>query len=130
MILPVTLSAFAAAAILTLWMMIRCGKVRVTGKVLHGDGGNALLAQRMRAQLNFVESAPFILGMFALIESAGKGGAWLPWVAGLYVVARIAHVFGMDRNDANIMRGAGVMITMLMLAGLAIYCGLIAARVV
>ena len=129
MIMPVTLSAFAAAAFLTMWMMIRCGRVRMSAKILHGDGGDALLTQRMRAQLNFVESAPFILGMIALVEASGKGGMWLPWVAAIYIIARISHVFGMDRADANPMRAGGVMVTMLTLAGLAIYCVLIAAGV-
>lgn len=130
MIMPVTLSAVAAAAILTLWMMIRCGKVRMAKKILHGDGGDGLMNQRMRAQLNFVESAPFILGMIALIEAAGKGGMWLPYVAALYVIARIAHVFGMDRTDTNPLRASGVAVTALLLVGLAIYCVLIASRIV
>jgi uncharacterized membrane protein YecN with MAPEG domain len=68
--------------------------------------------------------------MIALIEAAGKGGAWLPYLAAIYILARISHVFGMDRTDANPLRAGGVMVTMLLLVGLAIYCVLIAARIV
>ncbi|MFV0643204.1 MAG: MAPEG family protein [Sphingomonadaceae bacterium] len=130
MILPVTLSASAAAAFLTIWLMIRCGRVRMQRKILHGDGGDDLLARRMRAQLNFVESAPFILALIAGIELAGKGGLWLSVVAGLWVIARVLHPFGMDRTTENYLRASGVIITALTLAGLAIYASLVASGMV
>lgn len=129
MILPVTLSLAAACAVITLWLMVRCVQLRVSRKVLHGDGGEPALARRMRAQLNFIESAPFVLVMVAAVEFAGKGGQWLGWLAGIYVIGRILHPFGMDSESENWMRGAGVAITMLVLLGLALYCGLIAARI-
>ncbi|MBD3730405.1 MAG: MAPEG family protein [Sphingomonadales bacterium] len=129
MILPVTLSLAAACAVLTLWLMLRCGQVRVKKEILHGDGGDGQLSRRMRAQLNFVESAPFVVALVGLVELAGKGGRWLAIVAAIYVAARIAHVFGMERQDTNMLRGAGVGITMLTLLGLAIYAALITAGI-
>ena len=58
-ILPVTLSAVAAAAIINIWLSIRVGQMRGKLKVVHGDDGGGPLTRRMRAQLNFVENTPF-----------------------------------------------------------------------
>jgi hypothetical protein len=128
MILPISLSMAAAAAILALWLAIRVGRVRRAEKIPHGDGGHPVMAKRMRAQINYVESAPFVLVLVALIELSGRGGSWLAFVAGAFVLARIAHAFGMDNdNAANPLRAAGIGITMLTLIGLGIYAALIAA---
>ncbi|MCP5396595.1 MAG: MAPEG family protein [Sphingomonadaceae bacterium] len=129
MLLPVTMSLAAACALITFWLMMRCGQTRVQRKILHGDGGDPLMMQRMRAQLNFVESAPFVLALVALVELADKGGKWLPFVAGIYVIGRILHPLGMDRADSNWLRGAGVGITMLTLVGMAVYAALVGAGV-
>lgn len=128
-LLPVTLCAGAAAAILTMWMMMRTGKLRGQTKILHGDGGDPALIRRMRAQLNFVESAPFILLLIAVIELSGKGGQWLAYVAAIYILGRVAHALGMDAESVSKLRMAGVIITMLTLLGLAVVAVLIAAKV-
>ena len=129
-VLPVTLSTLAAAAILTIWLMARTGRVRAKSGVVHGDGGNPQLTRRMRAQLNFVESAPFILLLIAAIELSGRGGLWLSIVAGLYIVGRVCHALGMDGEEVTKLRGVGVAVTMLTLLGLAVYAALIAGGVV
>ncbi|MXO90724.1 MAPEG family protein [Pontixanthobacter aquaemixtae] len=129
MILPVTLCTAAAMAVLTIWLMVRIGKLRGQEKILHGDGGNPGLIRRMRAQLNFVESAPFVLALAAGIEITGKGGQWLAYVAGIYILGRVAHAIGMDAETAAKTRVAGVVITLLTLLGLAIVAVLIAAGV-
>ena len=76
MILQTTLSLAAAAAIINIWISMRIGKVRMADRVIHGDGGNALLQQRMRAHLNFIENTPLALLLIAVIELSGKGGQW------------------------------------------------------
>ena len=130
MILQVTLCTAAAMAVLTIWMMMRTGRIRAKAEVMHGDGGNPLLIKRMRAQLNFVESAPFILGLIALIELSGKGTPWLPFVAAIYIAGRVLHVFGMDKDNVPVTRMAGVGITLLTLLGLAIVGVLIAGGII
>ena len=130
MILPVTLSSTAAAGLIGIWLAMRVGKLRGQYKISHGDGGNEALIRRMRAQLNFVENTPFVLLLVAAIELAGKGGQWLAYVAGIYMLARIAHAFGMDSTAVPAKpRMVGVMVTMLTLLGLSIYAVLIAAGV-
>lgn len=126
MILQTTLSLAAAAAILNFWLALRAGKVRLGAKILHGDGGNPMLLQRMRAQANFVENTPFVLILVAAIEMTGKGGTWLALVGSIYLLARIAHAFGMDRQASNLLRGIGFGVTALTLLGLSAIAVLIA----
>lgn len=125
MILPTTLSLAAAAAIINFWHMARIGRVRSQEKILHGDGGNALLLRRMRAQANFIESTPLVLILIAAIELSGKGGQWLAIVGAAYMAGRVAHGFGMDSEILHWGRSVGAMLTALALAGLAVVAVLI-----
>ena len=130
MLLPVTLSASAAAAIIAFWLMIRVGQVRGSEKVSIGDGGNEKVMRRMRAHANFVESAPFVLILVAEIEMTGKGEPWLAYVAGIYMLGRVAHGIGMDGAGFKQGRAIGTIITVLTLLGLAIAATLITLGVI
>jgi uncharacterized membrane protein YecN with MAPEG domain len=125
MLLPTTLSLAAAAALINIWLGIRCGQVRTREKIDIGTGGSDMMERRMRAQLNFVENTPWVLMLAAGIELAGKGGQWLAIVGGLYMAARIAHGFGMDGGSLAKGRMVGVLISMLTQVGLAIVAVLI-----
>jgi uncharacterized membrane protein YecN with MAPEG domain len=77
----------------------------------------------MRAQANFIEYTPFVLILIGLIELAVGSRLWL-WIVGVvYVLARIAHGFGMDRPhpDPLRLRMIGTIATLLILLGLAVY---------
>lgn len=126
MLLQTTLSLAAAAAVIHVWLMMRIGKTRMTEKVMHGDGGNAFLMQRMRAHLNFVENTPLALILIGLVEMTGKGGQWLAIIGALFMLGRVLHVIGMDRTNANAFRGIGTITAMLTHLGLAVVCVLIA----
>ena len=123
MILPITLTIAGAAALLNIWIARRVGQMRLTNKISIGDGGHPGLTARMRAHANFVEYTPFFLILLALIELAVGSKVWLWVVAVLFILGRIAHAFGMDRpsSDRLRLRMAGVIITMLVLLGLALY---------
>ena len=121
MILPITLTIAGAAALLNIWIATRVGRVRMAQRVSIGDGGHEPLAARMRAHSNFVEYTPFFLILLALIEMAHGSKLWLWGVAITFILARIAHVFGMDRGPRNRLRGIGIGVTMLVLLGLALY---------
>lgn len=123
MILPITLTIAGAAALLNIWLGRRVGQLRITHKISIGDGGNEALTARMRAQANFVEYTPLVLILIALIELAIGSKLWL-WIVGvLYILARIAHAFGMDRRhpDPLRLRMIGILATMVILLGLALY---------
>jgi hypothetical protein len=128
-VLPTTLSLAAAAVLVNIWLGTRIVRLRLAEKVLHGDGGNPLIARRMRAQLNFAENVPVILVLFAAVELSGRGGIWLPLLAGFFMLGRLAHAFGMDADYPHKARTVGAVVTMLTGLGLAIFAALIAARV-
>lgn len=119
MVLPVTLSIAAAAAIVNLWLALRIVVGRVRGKVMIGDGGDSRLAAGMRAQANFVEYAPFVLILMGLIELSGGSCFWLWVLGGAFIVARIGHGWGMMRPAPNIGRAGGAIGTWAILALLA-----------
>ena len=118
-ILPVAIATTAACALINLWLAFRVGIVRRSEKISIGDGGSERLTARMRAQLNFAEYAPIVLILIALIELAVGTVDWLWGAAALFVAARILHPFGMDGWKPG--RVIGILLTFLILAGLALY---------
>ena len=128
-VLPTTLSLVAAAVLVNFWLAMRIGRLRMSEKVLHGDGGNPLIARRMRAQLNFAESVPLVLLLFAAVELSGRGGLWLSILGAVFILGRILHPLGMDADFPHKARSAGVVVTMLTALGLAIYAALIAGGI-
>lgn len=123
--LPVTLAAAAAAAVLNIWLGIRIGALRTALQISVGDGGSEALQRRMRAQLNYVENTAFVVLLIAAIELAGKGNEWLAYVAAAYFLGRVAHGFGMDGGKAQIGRMIGTIVTMLVQLGLAVVAVLV-----
>lgn len=122
-ILPITIATASACALVNIWLAIRIGQVRRAERISVGDGGNPRLIARMRAQSNFIEYAPFVLVLIALIELAIGTTNWLAVVAGLFVIGRILHPFGMDGWKPG--RGIGIGLTLLILLGLALYAATI-----
>ena len=122
MILPITLTATGAAALINIWLAIRVGQKRISDKISIGDGGHPPLIARMRAHANFTEYTPYFLILVALIEMASGTSTWLWIVVGLYLLSRVAHGIGMDMVEGQSkLRGIGILVTMLTLVGLAIY---------
>ncbi|MGB3319763.1 MAG: MAPEG family protein [Sphingopyxis granuli] len=117
-ILPISLTIAAGAALLNIWIAMRVGRVRGEAKVSIGDGGDERLIRRMRAHSNYVENTPFVLILLALVELSAGSSIWLWAVGALYLVARILHAIGMD--GLGWARGAGITVTMLIQLGLAV----------
>ncbi len=116
--LPISLTIAAGAALLNIWLAMRVGRVRGQEKVSVGDGGNERVIRRMRAHSNYVENTAFVLILLALVELGLGSSIWL-WATGaVYLVARILHAIGMDGKTWA--RGVGILVTMLVQAGLAI----------
>jgi uncharacterized protein len=120
MILPITLTAAGAAALINFWLAIRCGRIRTNHKIMVGDGGNEALVAAMRAQSNFVEYTPFVLILIGLIELAMGTSTWLWIVSTVYLLGRVAHGLGMTDSLPK-GRMIGTIITFLTLLGLALY---------
>ena len=122
-VLPITLTSAAAAALISIWLALRVGQLRLATKTVHGDDAGGPLSRRMRAQLNFVENTAFVLILIAAIELAGNGDLWLSITAGVYMLARVAHGIGMDGEGPTLPRKIGVIVTLvtqLFLAGYAV----------
>lgn len=121
MLLPITLTIAAAAALLHIWLSFRVGQLRRRFSISVGDGGNEPLSRRMRAHANFGENTPIFLVLLALLEIGGANEIFL-WVAGiLFVLSRILHAFGMDKEGANPLRAIGIVLSWLMLLAAAGY---------
>lgn len=117
-ILPISLTIAAGAALLNLWLTVRVGRVRTAEKVFVGDGGNDRIIRRMRAHSNFVENTAFVLILLALTELGIGSSMWLWSVGALYLVGRILHALGMDGMKGG--RMTGTIITMVTQLGLAV----------
>ena len=125
--LPITLLAAAAASLLNIWLGARVAAFRRDFKVSVGDGGHEPLLRRMRAQANFIEHAPFFLILLAGLELAGANRIALAAVAGLFILARIAHGIGMDGGPVSRWRTYGMIsstVATLVLTVWAIICAL------
>ena len=128
-ILPVSLAAVAAAAILNIWLSIRIGAIRRAAGISVGAGESEPLERRMRAQSNFIENTPLVLALIVVIELTGKGAPWLSYIVALYFIGRILHAYGMDGASWAWGRMVGTISTLLILLGLALWAALIAAGV-
>ncbi|APG62152.1 GST-like protein [Sphingorhabdus lutea] len=116
--LPILLTIGAGAALINIWLMVRCGQARGKASVSVGDGGDDLLTRRMRAHANFIESAPIVLILLGAMEMAFGTNNWL-WATGIiFIIGRLAHPLGME--GAMKLRMIGTVISMLTLLGLAI----------
>jgi hypothetical protein len=120
-VLPITLTIAGAAALINLWLGFRVSRLRIRHKISVGDQDNDQVRCRMRAHANFAEYTPLFLILLGLVELARGSQTWLWAVAILYIVARLAHPFGMDRPAPNKLRLAGILVTWLVLLGLAVY---------
>ena len=122
--LPIALVTAGAAALLNFWLGLRVSRLRMSEKIMVGDGGNPRLLARMRAQLNVAEYAPLVLILIALVELARGTQTWLWVVALLFIVGRVLHAFGMDGWLPGRTIGIALtMLTMLGLAGYAVFLG-------
>jgi len=119
--LPITITMAAAATLINLWLGIRVSRLRRLHHVSIGDNGNPQVATRMRAHANFVEYTPLFLILLGLVEAARGSPVWLWAAAILFVVGRLAHPFGMDRPAPNAFRLVGIVLTWLVMLGLAAY---------
>ena len=118
MMLPVTLVTAAAVVFLNIWLGLRIGQYRSKFKVSVGDGGHEPLLRRMRAQANYIESAPFVLVLIAALEISGASRTGLALIAAIYILVRIPHAIGMDAAEKRRFRQIGAIGTGFVMLGL------------
>lgn len=122
---PFVTSAYAAIlallfVALSVWVM--AGRTRYG--TVHGDGGQADLARRIRSHGNFAEYVPLVLLLAALFEAAGGGRFATHALLAPLTLARAAHPFGMTAPANSprqyVCRGASALVTLLAMTGGAI----------
>ncbi len=88
---------------------------RTSKNTMIGDGNDASMTKRIRAQANFIEYVPLALVVIALLEGSGASRTLVRLLLIVLVVARIIHPFGMLAVDGTprmfACRGGGIMAT-------------------
>jgi uncharacterized membrane protein YecN with MAPEG domain len=98
------------AALLTLRVIL--GRVK-TG-IQTGDGGNAALAQAIRAHANFTEQVPLALLLIVLGETLGAPAGFAHALGAALVIARLASAWGLGHSlGPTTPRQAGAGLTVL-----------------
>lgn len=88
-------------ALIYLVLWFRVSSVRGALNVSFGDGGNAVLLQRIRQHGNCAEWSFFVLILMILAEGMGTPAMWLHISGALLLIGRIAHPFGLKADTAG-----------------------------
>lgn len=88
-----------AAIYLILWFRVTA--LRAANGTSVGDGGNALLLQRIRQHGNCAEWMSFVLILMILAEGMGAPALYLHISGALLLIGRIAHPFGLKIDNAG-----------------------------
>ena len=88
-------------ALIYLVLWFRVSSVRGALNVSFGDGGNAVLLQRIRQHGNCAEWSFFVLILMILAEGMGTPAMWLHISGALLLIGRIAHPFGLKVETAG-----------------------------
>ncbi len=106
-----TMIAAGLLGLLLLVLSVRVTLIRRADRISMGDGGNAELQSRIRAQANCAEYAPIGLILLFLAEQALGTGALVVAMAAWLVLGRIAHPIGMALPAPNNWRVVGMVAT-------------------
>lgn len=117
----ITLLFASLHAVLMLILAVRVVNHRRANKIGLGDGGDKLLARKVRVHANFVEYVPMLLLMLALLELCGLPAAWLWALGGVLLLARILHASGFSRHSGySVGRFWGTLLTWVVLVTMAV----------
>jgi uncharacterized membrane protein YecN with MAPEG domain len=109
--------------LLLIVLSLRVSLVRRDARVALGDGDNELLRRRIRAQGNFIEFAPIALLLLVLAEHMGLGSLFIHILGIVFLLARLAHAYGISQVDEPLMfRMTGTVATLAVIGILSLYC--------
>lgn len=113
------------AAVLTLMFLalsVRVIRLRRRLKVALGDGGHSELLRATSAHANCIEYVPLGLLLVLLVEQAAAPILFVHLVAGLLLVGRAAHAYGISQTAENFrFRVTGMVLTFASLTLAALY---------
>ena len=111
-LLPVTSVYAALFGLLLLVLSVLVIRARVKARIVLGLGEDVLLLRASRAQGNFLEYAPMILILLALLELAGAGAVFLHVLGLAALIGRISHAAGISREpETLVLRQVGMALT-------------------
>jgi uncharacterized protein len=117
----ITLLFASLHVLLMLVLLARISRHRHGRRIGMGDGGDPLLARRIRVHGNFIEHAPIALLMLALLELAGLPAAWLWLFGSVLLLGRVMHAIGLSGSGGySVGRFWGTALTWMALLAMAI----------
>ena len=119
MTLPlITALTASVLAIMQAFLMVTVGNRRRATSISFGDGGDPDMLRLMRRHGNFIENAPMVLLLLALLEMLGAATTGVLTIAVLFVVTRISHAIALSSADSPLVfRVLGALGTLLSLLG-------------
>ena len=120
--MPTITLLFASLNVLLMLVLLgRISRHRHGHDIGLGDGGDALLARKIRVHGNFIEHAPIALLLLALLELSGLSTPWLWGYGGALLLGRLLHAVGLSRTGGRSPgRLWGTALTWLTLLGMAL----------
>lgn len=117
----ITLLFASLHALLMLGLVLPIARHRHARRIGLGDGGDTLLARRIRVHGNFIEHVPFALLVLALLELCGLAPMWLWGFGSALLLGRILHAFGLSRSGGySFGRFTGTTLTWLVFLAMAL----------
>ena len=117
----ITLLFTSLHGLLMLVLLARISRHRHGHRIGLGDGGDALLARKIRVHGNFVEHAPIALLLLGLLELCGLQAGWLWAFGSALLLGRVMHAIGLSGSGGySIGRFWGTALTWLVLLAMAI----------
>mgnify|MGYP003946047621 FL=1 len=95
----VTLLFAALHVLLMLALAVPIARHRHAHKVGLGDGGDKLLARKIRVHGNFTEYVPLALLVLALLEACGLAAAAVWGFGGMLLLGRLLHAAGLSGSS-------------------------------
>lgn len=118
--LPIAGFVTAVCAIMLLITAINTIRMRLRLKVAFGDAGDEQLTAATRAHGNLAEHAPIVILLIAGLELANAHHLALMAIGAVFLVGRVAHIFGMHAvhvpGAAPVPRQIGVVLTFVSIA--------------
>ena len=94
----ITLLFASLHVLLMLALLVPISRHRHGHKIGLGDGGDLVLARKVRVHGNFIEHAPLALLMLGLLELCGLPAMWLWSLGTVLLLSRLMHALGLSRT--------------------------------
>lgn len=101
MTLPVTALTAALCALLMLFLIFKVVGQRLRTETGFGAGNDPKLDMVRGCHSNLIENAPIAILLLALLEMTNAHHWGLTGLAGLFLISRVIHIYGMHQHFAD-----------------------------